>query len=150
MNETVFRIFQLASSKYCCTQIMLKIQLEQEGIENTDLIKAVGGLCGGVGFSGGICGVLTGGICIIGLYSGKGREEEYNKEDFYEMIEEYINWFDAEYKSRECMDIIGSQLKKNNMKEPSYPVKCGEIIEKGLSKAWEIINKHGYELGARE
>lgn len=150
MDDIAFRIFQLASQGYCCTQIMVKIILEQEEKENIDLVKAVNGLCGGVGFSQGICGVVTGGICILGLYSGKGKDDEYRKEDFSEMMNEYIEWFEEEFGSKDCIDIVGDGLKIVNQGETSYPVKCGEIIEKGFIKVWQIMDEHNYELGERE
>ncbi|WP_026895666.1 DVU_1555 family C-GCAxxG-C-C protein [Clostridiisalibacter paucivorans] len=149
MDEIAFRIFQLASQGYCCTQIMVKILLEQEGKENTDLIKAINGLCGGIGFSKGVCGVLTGGVCILGLYSGKGKDDEYRREDFGEMINEYMEWFEEEFGSKDCVDIAGDELKVGKLGETSYPVKCGGIIEKGLTKVWEIMDEHNYELGER-
>ena len=150
MNEIAFRIFQLASDGYCCTQIMLKLVLEQEGRENVDLIKAVNGLCGGIGFSRGTCGVLIGGICIFGLYTGKGRVDEYKKKDFDRMIQNYMEWFKEEFQSTDCADIVGDELLIEASGEQSYPVKCGAILEKGFNKVWEIMDEYGYELGERE
>lgn len=150
MNELAFRIFQLVSNGYCCTQIMLKLVLEQEEKDNVDLMKAVNGLCGGIGFSGGTCGVLTGGICIFGLYSGKGSDDEYKKEDFDEMIKKYMEWFEEEFGITDCAEIVGNELSVNASGERSYPVKCGGILEKGFNKVWQIIDEHGYVLGERE
>ena len=44
MNEDALSIYTLASAGYCCTQILLKMALEEEGKENEDLIRAVHGL----------------------------------------------------------------------------------------------------------
>lgn len=51
MDDTAFRIFRLASQGYCCTQILIKMALDEENKENKDLLRAVNGLCGGIGFS---------------------------------------------------------------------------------------------------
>ncbi|MCT4594155.1 MAG: C-GCAxxG-C-C family protein [Anaeromicrobium sp.] len=149
MNEMAFRIFQLASRGYCCTQIMVKLVLEQEERENKDLIKALNGLCGGIGSSGGTCGVLTGGICIFGLYGGK-EDCDNNKEDFNNMIKEYMEWFKEEFESTDCLHIVGEQLLVDESGEISYPVKCGSIIEKSFNRVWQIMDEHGYELGERQ
>ena len=34
------------------------------------------GLCAGVGGSGNICGIITGGSCLIGMYAGRKPEEQ--------------------------------------------------------------------------
>ncbi|HZJ76749.1 MAG TPA: C-GCAxxG-C-C family protein [Oscillospiraceae bacterium] len=149
MDDLGFYIFQLASQGYCCTQIMIKMILEQEGIENTDLVRAANGLCGGVGFSQGICGVLTGGICILGLYAGKGEDTENRKENFVEMIDEYMMWFEEEFGSKECADIVGNELEIGESGDASYPVKCGKLIEKGIIKILQILDEHNYTLGER-
>lgn len=77
MDETGFRMFQLSSAGYCCAQIMMKMALEDEETENEDLIRALNGLCMGIGSEQKTCGVLTGGITVLGLYAGKGNDREY-------------------------------------------------------------------------
>ena len=53
------RIFELAQSGYFCGQILAKLLLETIGEENIGLVKAMGGLNGGAGFSSGLCGCMT-------------------------------------------------------------------------------------------
>lgn len=150
MNDTALRIYKLASAGFCCTQIMLKLALEDEEKENADLIRAVNGLCGGIGFTKKTCGVLTGGLGIIGLYAGKGELREVYKENYQAMMNEYISWFEEEYESTECGDIIGIQSISDDAGNISYPVKCGEILQKSYEKVQEILYKHDYEFGDRE
>lgn len=150
MNDTALRIYKLASAGFCCTQIMLKLALEDEEKENADLIRAVNGLCGGIGFTKRTCGVLTGGLGIIGLYAGKGELREVYKENYQAMMNEYISWFEEEYESTECGDIIGIQSISDDAGNISYPVKCGDILQKSYEKVQEILYKHDYEFGDRE
>ncbi len=150
MNDTAFRIYKLASSGFCCTQIMIKLALEDEEKENLDLIKALNGLCGGIGSTKKTCGVLTGGIAIIGLYAGKGQAVEHYSENFQSMLGEYGNWFEQEFESIECLDIIGVQKITDDNGNVNYPVKCGEILLKSYEKIKEIVFKYGYEFGDRE
>lgn len=150
MNELSFRIYELASCGYCCTQIMVKLILEQEDTENEDLIKAMNGLCGGIGFSDRACGVLTGGICALSLYGGKGKDNEYRKEELGQMIKEYKEWFEEEFESTQCNDLAGYEVLIDEGGQQSYPVKCGNIIGKGFDKVWRILQEHNYELGERE
>lgn len=150
MNKIAFKIFKLASTGFCCSQIMLKLALEEEERENPDLIRAVGGLCNGIGSSQKTCGVLIGGIGILGLYAGKGRETEYIKPDYGHMVEEYMNWFEEEFEATDCIDLIGVYNFKDEEKNEAYPIKCGDILLKSYEKINEILYQQDYELGCRE
>lgn len=149
MSDMSFELFKLSSKGYCCTQIMLKLALEAEEKENEDLIRASKGLCLGIGGTQKTCGVLTGGIGILGLYAAKGNDKESTKEDYSSMVEEFINWFEEEFESTECIDIIGPYDFENKEKN-SNTQKCGDIIAKSYSKVVEILLDHGYEYGSRE
>ena len=50
------RMLELSGQGYFCAQILMILALESEGKEDPDLIRAVGGLNGGLGFSGRTCG----------------------------------------------------------------------------------------------
>lgn len=150
MNDTAFRIFKLAAAGFCCTQIILKLALEDEEKENPDLIKAVNGFCAGIGYSKKTCGVLTGGIAVLGLYAGKGEAREIYKENYNAMMKEYMDWFEEEFESTECGDIIGIQSISDDAGNITYPVKCGDILQKSYEKVQEVLFKNGYEYGDRD
>ncbi len=150
MNDLAFKLFKLSSSGFCCTQIMLKLALDEEGKENDDLLRAVRGLCKGIGGTQKTCGVLTGGLGILGLYGAKGKDTEYQKKDYSDMVREYMEWFEGEFGSEECRDIIGDHSFAGDEGESGYMVKCGDILLKGYGKIVEILTEHGYDYGSRE
>lgn len=150
MNDMAFEMFKLANAGYCCTQIMVKMALDAEGIENPDLLRAVNGLCMGIGSSQKTCGVLEGGIVILGLYAGKGKDTEYPKQDYGKMVDEYKEWFENENGSTECQDIIGVVSVTDFNTNQSYRLKCGDTLSKSFMKVVEILQEHGYEFGSRE
>ena len=68
MNDEIgFQMLKLTNSGYCCAQIMMKMVLDAEEKENEDLLRAVNGFCLGAGSYQKTCGVLTGGIAVLGL-----------------------------------------------------------------------------------
>ena len=88
------RMLELSRQGYFCAQILLLMALESEGKEDPDLIRAMGGLNGGVGNTGGVCGCLTGGACLLSYYAGKGEEDELPHEHCDAMIAaltDYLN-----------------------------------------------------------
>ncbi|MFZ0931868.1 MAG: C-GCAxxG-C-C family protein, partial [Syntrophobacteraceae bacterium] len=59
--EEMIRMIHLAEQGFYCSQILLLMGLEARGKNNVDLVRSVSGLAGGIGFSGEVCGALTGG-----------------------------------------------------------------------------------------
>jgi len=150
MDETAYRILQLSMAGYCCTQIMLKMALEEEEKENPDLIRAVNGLCNGIGNDQKTCGVIIGGIGILGLYAGKGTLREYSKDGYNSMIREFMEWFEDGFGSTDCIDLIGVTKFTDANSDQSYMVKCGDLLTKSYLKIQEILTENGYEFGTRE
>ncbi|NLX87310.1 MAG: C_GCAxxG_C_C family protein [Clostridiales bacterium] len=150
MNDTAFKLFRLSSLGYCCTQIMLKLALDEEEKENEDLLRAVSVLCRGIGGRQKTCGVLTGGLGILGLYAAKGKDTEYPKANLNDMTKEYMEWFENEFGSEECMDIIGVHSFADNTGKDAYMVKCGDILLKSYQKVVQILRENNYEYGSRE
>lgn len=150
MDDLAFVMFKLVNSGYCCTQIMVKLAMEYEGKDNEDLIRAVNGLCMGVGSEQKICGVLTGGIITLGLYAGKGNDMEYPKPCFSDMVDEFTEWFEAEFGSTECRDIIGVCTVTEYNTNQEYRMKCGNVLIKSIEKIQEILSKNNFEFGSRE
>lgn len=150
MDELGFEMFKLTNAGYCCSQIMMKMALDAEGIENEDLLRAVSGLCLGAGSAQKTCGVLTGGIAILGLYAGKGRDTEYPKQGFSEMVDEYTEWFEGEFGSTECRELIGVCSITDYQTNQSYRLKCGDILEKGYKKVQQILREYDFEFGSRD
>ena len=80
------RIIELSQQGYYCSQILMKLLLETLGEDNPELVKAMMGLCGGVGFSGGCCGCMTAGTCMISYLTGKGSDDEPESADHKPMM----------------------------------------------------------------
>lgn len=140
-----FKMFKLANSGYCCSQILIIMYLESNGIENVQLIKAMAGLCAGVGNTGKTCGVVTGGACLFGLYAGKGIDIEIRDDNLKKMIQEFVQWFEDEFESSECADIITVDVLNDINEREAYPIKCGNIMQKSYNKINEILKENGYE-----
>lgn len=150
MDDLAFRMFILKNAGYCCTQIMVKLALDEEERTNEDLLRAVNGLCIGIGSNQKICGVLTGGIAILGLYAGKGSDKEFPKPEYSAMADKYTEWFESEFESTECSDIIGVCTVTDYKTNQNYILKCGDILIKSYEKIAEILSEHDFEFGSRD
>lgn len=150
MDEFDFQLFKLRNCGYCCSQMMMKLVLDAEEKENPDLMKAVQGLCMGVGGMQKTCGVLTGGLAILGLYAGKGKDAEQPHPDYFNMVDEYIAWFENEFGSTDCQDIIGACTISEYKSNQSLVLKCGDTLKKCYEMVQEILREYNFEFGDRE
>lgn len=133
------RMLELSRQGFYCAQIMLELALELEGKSDADLLRAMGGLSGGVGNTGGTCGALTGGACLLSYFAGKGEPDELEHEAYRDMMTEYARWFKdftAEYGGCACSAILDGD-DRNKIQ------RCPVIIRAAFEKCMELLSERG-------
>ncbi|MCB2295294.1 C-GCAxxG-C-C family protein [Clostridium algoriphilum] len=144
MAADAFRMFKLASLGYCCSQILIIMYLEKNEMENVSLVKAMAGFCAGMGNTGKTCGIVTGGVCLFGIYAGKGIDTETRDDNLKKMIQKYVQWFEEEFESSECVDMITVDVLNDMENNEGYPIKCGNAIQKSYNKINELLKEYSY------
>jgi hypothetical protein len=143
MNNSSFRIIQLAAKGYCCSQIVMLLALETQGRENPEMVRAIAGLCMGAGNSGGICGIFTGAVCVLALYGAKGADTENETDKLPLMYAELSEWFEQSacgvYGGTSCTDIIGEDMPRPR------PDRCGRLLVDTWSRVQDILLENGFD-----
>jgi len=144
MDEyTAKRMRELKSQGYFCSQILMIMGLELQGKDNPDLIRALHGLAGGLGFTGETCGALTGGATLLGLYAGKGTPEEPENLRLNFMIEDLVKWFKdgfgQEYGGIRCEEILAGNPHNTG-------IRCPLMVAGTLQKVKELLIENGFDL----
>ena len=138
--DLIDRIMELSRYGYFCSQILMILTLEAVGEENKDLVRAVGGLDGGVGYSQGCCGCMTGGACVISYFTGKSEDTGFESPEHKSALGEFTRWFEdemtADFGGIECRDIT----KGNPARRVEY---CPQIIASTFEKCMEILGEKG-------
>ncbi|MBP1753071.1 MAG: hypothetical protein H6Q57_1907 [Geobacteraceae bacterium] len=141
MDDLLFRLMELKSKGYYCSQIMMLIALENQEKTNPDLIRAMAGLAFGVGI-GDVCGALTGGACILSLYAGKGTDEEEEHFRLMGMLHELGDWFRETYAGQyggiSCDAISEDGSKRNE--------RCGAVVAATYQKVLEILIANEFDI----
>jgi C_GCAxxG_C_C family probable redox protein len=141
--EYLPRMKELKDEGFFCSQILILLGLEALGKENVELVRAAHGLAGGIGFTGGVCGALTGGACLLGLYAGKGKAEEEDDPRLRFMAEDLNGWFRREVGERyggiDCDTILGGDAR-------SVTLRCAEITAGVYQKVRELLVENGFDL----
>ena len=141
------RLLTLRQQGFFCSQIILLQGLEMLGKENPDLIRAMQGLAGGLGFSGELCGALSGGAALLGLYAGKGTPQEPLDPRLDFMILDLVEWFTTGYGQQyggiRCADILAG----NNQNQIA---RCPMLVSEVFQKVKELLVENGYDLSGLE
>jgi C_GCAxxG_C_C family probable redox protein len=137
----------LRKQGFYCSQILILQGLDMMGKSNPDLVRAMHGLAGGLGFRGELCGALTGGASLIGLYAGKGIPEQEEDPRLLFMIEDLVNWFKAEYIGQfggiRCEEILAGNSQNQS-------VRCPVLVKGVLQKVKELLVESGFDLSGME
>ncbi|MEI6824603.1 MAG: DVU_1555 family C-GCAxxG-C-C protein [Desulfuromonadales bacterium] len=100
----------------CCSQILVKLILQDMGRENPDLVRSMAALCYGSGYSEGTCGLLTGAACALSLGLESHPDRERADALLTLMLDELFGWFtvkaEAAYGGSRCVDILAASPDK--------------------------------------
>ena len=103
------------------------------------------GLAGGLGFSGDVCGALTGGACLLGLYAGRGAPDEEEDPRLNLMIADLVDWFSGEYSEMyggiQCRVILDDD--PGNRK-----VRCPTLVFGVYEKVKSLLVENGFDLAS--
>jgi C_GCAxxG_C_C family probable redox protein len=136
-------MIELARQGFYCSQIMLLLGLESQGKTDSDLIRAMSGLAGGFGFSGNVCGVLTGGACLLGLYAGRGTTGEKEDPRLNLMVTELVEWFTGQYSEMyggiQCKVILNDDPKNQRLR-------CPTLVFGVYEKVKSLLVENGFDL----
>lgn len=133
------RIMDLGGRGYFCAQILMQMALDIDGASDPALVRSASALNGGVGYSGGICGALTGGCCFISYFAGKGEDDEVEHSDQKAMHGELIEWFRgyaAEHGGIDCLTLLGGD-ERNKIQ------RCPIFVRDVFDRCMDILEGHG-------
>ena len=145
MGDEALRMMELALQGYNCSQILILMALDAQGKENPELVRAMTGLLGGLG-CGKVCGALTGGCCLLGLYAGKGAAEESADERLPLMLNQLVEWFEHEF-TQLYGGVNCSEITRDDARLRLF--RCPEIVRMTFEKLREILAAHDYDLSGR-
>ena len=141
MSEEIARLTELHMQGFHCSQIIMIVGLEWQGKNNPDLVRAMNGLAGGLGFNGKNCGTLTAGVCLLALYGGRGQLEEQENPHLNKMIQDLVEWFEItytkEYGGIDCQHIMNNDPFNRLMR-------CPDVVIKTYFKVKEILQDNGF------
>lgn len=141
-DDTLLNILSLSGRGYCCSQIIILHGLQYYGGHNPELVRAVSGLCQGIGSHEHTCGVLTGAACLLGLYAGKGEDSQQEHENLPDMLDSLSDWFTeftSGYSGVRCKDILHGAASAPD------PQICGHLVAETIHQCLNILVDNGFD-----
>ncbi|UQZ88430.1 hypothetical protein C4J81_04080 [Deltaproteobacteria bacterium Smac51] len=148
ISESQMMVMELAGQGYSCAQIVIIGGLRLMGRENPDLVRAMSALANGAS-CGGLCGALTGGLCLIGLHTGKGLDDEQPLPGARTLAGALVKWFTAvELKGAippNCADIFEAAGQNFTCDDMDPSVGCGDLVAHTWTKAVELLRDNNID-----
>lgn len=119
-------------SGMCCSEAIFAAFLDAMG-ENKDMMRIATPFGAGIGRVRNLCGILTGGIMVIGLQFGRTNKIDLQaKTDCYGAAAEFYRWFESKYQCR-CDEILTGEFS-------GHTEQCLEIVEEAARKIIKLIS----------
>ncbi len=123
---------------------------EKTGSVDEAVVKAVGGFGGGVASSGGVCGILLGGVAMISSIYSRGSLAEKENPRIWGAGNKFLKKFEemtAPYGSMNCRDIAGVDWKDREAVSEYYNnpesrrTICTELVGEAAFVLGELLEK---------
>lgn len=141
MDELTMRMARYKQQGFYCSQILILLGLENQGVENPTLVRAMHGAAGGLGGAGELCGALIGGTCLLALYAGRGLPEEIEDPRQNTMAQALVAWFKETYGvpfgGIRCAEILAG--------DPQNKVRCGQMVRGVYEKVQALLLENGFD-----
>ena len=150
MNPVLLDLLPHVRQGHCCSQLLFALAEQLAGTEEPGLMRAMRGLCHGIGQSGGPCGLLTGGAAALAWLSGGSAGEPHPMLDA--MTGEYAAWF-AE-RTASCGGSGCENISRGLASETGQPLPegamppmelCGDLLAECWGKILDIYDAYGLE-----
>ena len=148
MNDASIMVLELGGLGYSCAQIVLLGGLRLMGRDNPDLVRAMAGLAQGGGCSGELCGALSGGLCLIGLHTGKGLDGEEALPESVPLMDGLVEWFRQELREGggiTCDAILGVDGTDAAACRGMDASRCGALVAATWEKAVRMLAEAGID-----
>lgn len=129
-----------------CAQAIVTAFANDFDLDETTALRIAGGLGGGMGRQGLICGIALGAMIVIGLKFGKVSPEDNDARDrAYNAVKEFSNRFTAKFGSLYCRDILGVDNSTPEGREYIHSNHitdkiCPPILQSAVEMVEQIIN----------
>lgn len=116
-------------------------------LDTEPALKVACGFGGGFAGLGGPCGVVTGGILVIGLKYGKAKsDDEAAKEKTYRLVREFVHRFEQRHGTTLCRQLINTDISTPEGLQAArdkqlFATVCTPFVQSAVEILQELLQK---------
>jgi C_GCAxxG_C_C family probable redox protein len=143
-------LFLKDANAYGCAEVTLVVLQEQLGLPDPGDSSPAMALNGGIGYSGGTCGAITGAALAAGRLAGRCLpDHSAAKQEARRLVQELMAAFAAEFGSAECRQLTGYDLLAPGQHDAfiadgTWRVACLRQIEFAIERMTHLIHQAGW------
>jgi C_GCAxxG_C_C family probable redox protein len=128
---------------FSCSQSVLSAFSPVFGLNRTQALRIASAFGGGICRRGDLCGAITGGLMVIGLKHGRARANDVTaKEKTYRLAQRFMRWFERQYGTLLCRELIGVDLSKSEKRRSrSHADICREIVQATQAYLYRLLRQ---------
>ena len=143
---------ELFKKRMHCSQALVAVGLEKMGMENPEIVRAVGAYGGGIASSGRTCGILLGAIAAVSARYGKSRPDEKDDVNMWLLsfkLSKAFAQMSEPYGGTDCADIARVQWRDKQEVKTFYGrpdsrrTICTELTGKLAQYLGELLEEVG-------
>lgn len=136
---------RLHNEGFNCAETVLSIVTEMWGVKEPLIPKIATAFGGGIGRKGSVCGALTGGVMAVGAKFGRSvGSDTASRDKSYELGLAFAKWFEKEFGSLICYDLIQCDLTTPEGREKQRDLrkdKCAKFISRSAEGALSLVKE---------
>ena len=145
MQSRISQVLDSFTGGYNCCQSLLSTYGKIHGLDRAMALKLAGGMGGGLGHTGEVCGFVSAACLLLGLKNGTG--DPTAKLQVNPICLEFCDEFKAKFGSVNCKDIIKRDIRTMEAtlqakEEGVFQIcgECGRFAAEILETKYDILN----------
>ena len=132
---------------FSCSQSVFSSFAETEGMDLATTLRMASSFGAGMAQMGDTCGVITGGMMVLGLKFGRTVADDTDaKEKNYRLVHEFVERFKKLHEYSMCRDLLGfdpgsPEASRRFKDEPELEKRCGGFVREASEILEEIIER---------
>ena len=111
MSERSEKALRIFNNGFNCAQSVLSVFAPALGLSERDALRTAGAFGGGMARMGNVCGAVTGGMMVVGLFSAKtAPEEDHRKKECYRLTRQFAGQFEKRHGTLDCNRLLGVEM----------------------------------------
>ncbi len=130
---------------FSCSQSVFSAFAEAEGMNLETALSISTSFGAGMARMGDTCGVITGGMMVLGLKFGRTvADDEEAKEKNYRLVNEFVEEFNKRFENTDCRGLLGfepgsPEASERFANEPELEKRCSGFVREASEILEEII-----------